>query len=447
MLEERGGAPLHYLIAAVAAHSGGGLTALRLSLRALRAREHPGSSRYLLARLAGRGPALDHDRARLGELGAPLPRRLRADVQPLPLHERALVPRAALGARPRAARGASRSGALVAVRVHREPSLRRARARLAGRFTSCSFGAGSGLRSPRSPRSASLGIPFWLADLRLANRFDVGVAGSGQREARRAAPGAPLPEGRRRRLHRGLVGPARADPAARRVRRAGALAPEPRGRDPRRVRDRRRRRSRCSLARLGSRRVARDAAPHLRAPVLHAPARDRTLLTRASATDAGVAAVALASLVVAEVGWAYEKTPQLFTGDPSARVARARRRLRGGSRRRAAAERHLLRLRAALPRGLEARPRRRAHRHPARRLEARGGAPRRATAGRSAAASGSSTPTTRTTARASAASRSRSGCPHPPRDYEARVFGPYLVLRTREPTRTPAAVPRPTPPR
>ena len=29
----------------------------------------------------------------------------------------------------------------------------------------------------------------------------------------------------------------------------------------------------------------------------------------------------LAALVVAEVGWAYEKTPQLFTGDPSARVA------------------------------------------------------------------------------------------------------------------------------
>ena len=34
-----------------------------------------------------------------------------------------------------------------------------------------------------------------------------------------------------------------------------------------------------------------------------------------------VAACALAALVVAEVGWAYEKTPQLFTGDPSARVA------------------------------------------------------------------------------------------------------------------------------
>ena len=34
-----------------------------------------------------------------------------------------------------------------------------------------------------------------------------------------------------------------------------------------------------------------------------------------------VAACAVAALVVAEVGWAYEKTPQLFTGDPSARVA------------------------------------------------------------------------------------------------------------------------------
>jgi hypothetical protein len=34
-----------------------------------------------------------------------------------------------------------------------------------------------------------------------------------------------------------------------------------------------------------------------------------------------VGAVVLASLVVAEVGWAYQKTPQLFTGDPTSRVA------------------------------------------------------------------------------------------------------------------------------
>ena len=38
VLEERGGAPLHYLLAGVAAHSGGGLTALRLGSARLRSR-------------------------------------------------------------------------------------------------------------------------------------------------------------------------------------------------------------------------------------------------------------------------------------------------------------------------------------------------------------------------------------------------------------------------
>ena len=45
------------------------------------------------ARLAGRTAGARGHGARLGELDAPLPRDLRADVQPLPAHERALVPR------------------------------------------------------------------------------------------------------------------------------------------------------------------------------------------------------------------------------------------------------------------------------------------------------------------------------------------------------------------
>ena len=52
------------------------------------------SSPCSLARLGGRARGADRDSARRRELGAPLPRRLRAHVQPLPVHERALVSRA-----------------------------------------------------------------------------------------------------------------------------------------------------------------------------------------------------------------------------------------------------------------------------------------------------------------------------------------------------------------
>ena len=57
MLEERGGAPLHYLLAAVAAHSGGGLTALRLGSAAFALASLPLVA-LLVARLAGRAAGL-----------------------------------------------------------------------------------------------------------------------------------------------------------------------------------------------------------------------------------------------------------------------------------------------------------------------------------------------------------------------------------------------------
>ena len=49
-----------------------------------------------------------------------------------------------------------------------------------------------------------LGIPFWLTDLVLARRFDVGVGGGG-REARRAAGRRAVPLALGRRCDRGLV--------------------------------------------------------------------------------------------------------------------------------------------------------------------------------------------------------------------------------------------------
>ncbi len=204
-------------------------------LGALRARE-PAAHRA--ARRAARRPSgrVDHDRARLGELGAAVPRRLRPDVQPVPLHERALVPRAAVGDRPRR-RLAVRALGPRGDRVHREPPLRRARARLAGslrpaRAAPRSRGRRRVCRGRCSRHAVLARRPPPREPLR--RRRDR----KRERQARLAAAGPPLPEGRRRRLHRRLVGAARPHPRARRVRRARALASEPTCCVPRRLRRR-----------------------------------------------------------------------------------------------------------------------------------------------------------------------------------------------------------------
>jgi hypothetical protein len=149
-----------------------------------------------------------------------------------------------------------------------------------------------------------------------------------------------------------------------------------------------------------------------------------------------VAAVVLASLVVAEVGWAYEKTPQLFTGDPSSRVAG--------------------RQAAASWLAATAKPNDIYFGYEPVYLEAWEHDPKvagivvpRADAKLAAARldalprplgrgvwvfdgyDTNNCPCARTL-------QIQERLPHPPRDYEVRVFGPYLVVRTKEPTRTPA---------
>ncbi len=181
---ERGGAPLHFLLAWGVAHLGVGLGALRLVSVVFALGSLPLVA-LLGRRLAGRRDGARRDRARRGELALPLPRRLRAHVQPLPLPLRGLS--AAPAARPR--RPPSRLGLVGDGEPARRrgASLRRARARRAG-----------ALRARRAARPAApaayafgavllLGIPFWLTDLVLAGRFDVGVGGGGE-TARR--PGA-----------------------------------------------------------------------------------------------------------------------------------------------------------------------------------------------------------------------------------------------------------------
>jgi hypothetical protein len=142
------------------------------------------------------------------------------------------------------------------------------------------------------------------------------------------------------------------------------------------------------------------------------------------------------ALVVAEVGWAYEKTPQLFTGDPSARVAAreaAGRWLAATSRPDdvffgyepvylAASELNSGVARIVIPRADS--------KLAAARLDA---LPR--PLGRGVWVFDAYDTNNCTCTRGLTIEER---LPRPARDYEARVFGPYLVLRTRDATVTPA---------
>ena len=174
MLEERGGAPLHFLLAWVVAHLGLGLGGLR-ALSALFAVASLPVVALLAARLAGRVPALVATVIVALELDVPLPRRLRPDVQPLPLHERALVPRAAARARARRPAGLGALGARDPAR--RSRPIRTARSCSPRRRVFVLVARRDRLREALWAFGAVgvLGIPFWLTDLVLAGRFDVGV--------------------------------------------------------------------------------------------------------------------------------------------------------------------------------------------------------------------------------------------------------------------------------
>ena len=316
VLEERGGAPLHYLLAAVAAHSGGGLTALRLG-SALFALASLPLIALLVARLAGRTVGLITT-VLVSASWVHLFHGVYGRMYSLFLFTSALSYLALLWAIDRG--GAWRFGlwglaAIACIASHPYGALvlasqglyvllvrRRVRAAVVA------FAA-----------VGVLGTPFWLADLRLANRFDVGVTGSESGKL-----GSPLPV-----LHylKDVAGDftagwwvllvpilALAAYGARELwrlnRRAAYLVA-------------------CAvatptlallLARLGS-----SASPETRHLIFVLPffmlLLATALVSLGKRYGRAVAACALAALVVAEVGWAYDKTPQLFTGDPSARVA------------------------------------------------------------------------------------------------------------------------------
>ena len=261
---DRGGAPLHFLFAYAVAHLGLGLGSLRLVSAVFAVASLP-----LIALL---GPSsrrtlrgADRDRTRRRQLGVPLPRRLRPDVQPVPVPLAAVVrpsaPRArswhveeldALGRRHPA------RGRIASLRRPRSGGPGRVRAR---RAPGAPATGGGRVRGRGGRRHAVLAHrPRARGPVRRRRRRP-------RRQARRPVGDRHVPVADGRRLqHR---------PLARSHRRAGARADRARDgghRSPsaRALRDRRPRGGvpRCAPRRLD---VTRVAPPHLRPAVLRHP--------------------------------------------------------------------------------------------------------------------------------------------------------------------------------
>ena len=180
VLAERGGAPLHFLFAWLRRppRARAGRSPARLG--GVRGRE-PAARRAARRRLAGRRAALVAT-AIAAASWMFLFHGVYGRMYSLFLFtSAALVPRAPGGARPRRTAGAGPCGRCAVLAHGRGPPLRRARAGEPGRVP-----AGRAARPAPEAVAPSqavgvlvLGMPFWLANLVLAGRFDVGVGGGG----------------------------------------------------------------------------------------------------------------------------------------------------------------------------------------------------------------------------------------------------------------------------
>jgi hypothetical protein len=316
VLEERGGAPLHFLFAAAAAHSGSGLTALRIVSAVFAVASIPLIA-ALAYRLADRATALTAT-VIASASWILLFHGIYGRMYSLFLFTSALSYLALLWALDRG--GAWRFGlwgltAIACVASHPYGALVLASQGLyvlaARRRLGAAFAAFTVV--------GIVGIPFWLADLRLANRFDVGVAGAGDGKL-----GAPLPvlEYLTEVVGDFSIGwwPLRA--AALVLFIAGCVLLW------------RRRRSSAALvlcavgtpalamllARLGS-----SASPESRHLIFVLPffatAVGASVVAATRRWGLSIAVFGLLAFVIGEVAWAYDKTPQLFTSDPAERTA------------------------------------------------------------------------------------------------------------------------------
>ena len=176
VLAKRGGAPLHFLLAWIVAHTGGGLHEMRL-LSALFAVASIPAIAILGNRLAGRAPALAAAALAAGSWVL-LFHGIYARMYSLFLLLSTLSYLALLRALKR--RRLERLGALGpddAADDRRAP-VRRARPRLAGALTSSPPGERWRQAIPAFAAVGVLAIPLWRASLVLADRYDVGGGGS-----------------------------------------------------------------------------------------------------------------------------------------------------------------------------------------------------------------------------------------------------------------------------
>ena len=309
VLEERGGAPLHFLLAWTVAHLGLGLEGLR-ALSALFAVASLPVIALLLARLGRSGAGADRDPPGGDELDLPLPRRLRPHVQPLPPHA-ALSYLALLGALDRGGRRAWALWALAilaTVATHPYGALVLAPRGVRRRWLVASACARRSGPSPSSPCSGSRsGSPTSCSPAASTSASARGAKLGGLRRRVRLAGGRGL-HGRLRRCSRPCSWP-----------RLPALAVLPRAtRAPAPLR---RRASRVAASRRPHRQhgVAGDAPPDLPAPVLRAGGRRRD---RAARPPVGHA-LRLAALVVAQLAWAWTAPGAVRMGAGRPRRARA----------------------------------------------------------------------------------------------------------------------------
>ena len=422
VLADRGGAPLHFLFAWLVAHLGGGLAELRL-VSALFAVASVPLTALLGYRLADRRTGLvaavllsaswvllfHGIYARMYSLF--LATSLLSFLALLPALDRGGRRRWAIWIAATLAMVASHPyGALVIGAQALYVVLLRARVREAIRAFAV---------------VGALGLPFWLADTVLARRFEVGVGGGGDRLGGPASVGRSVwdtagdfsagPDALPVVLVLAAVGAAR-------LRRA-ALLPAAVVAVPAAA---------FLLARLGS-----STSPESRHLIFVLPffavLVAGGLVALAGRLGFRAAACLGALLVVGEVAWAYDRTPPLFVGEPDERTA-ARDEASGWLASTGRPDDVLL---GYDPVFLGA-------------LERRGDFSRtvlpRADARLAVKALRKAEPLGRgvwlfdayDTNNVVRSMRIALRVPRPAGAFEARVFGPYLVIRTREPTRTPA---------
>ena len=417
---ERGGAPLHFVLAWAVAALGGGLTELRL-LSALFACASVPVVGLLGRRLAGPAPALAAT-VLASASWMLLFHGVYARMYSLFLFTSALSYLALSAA---ARDGGGRRWALWAVAalatvaahpygvlVLASQAVYVAVSRVRLREAAAAFGA-----------VGIAGIPFWYTDLVLARRFDVGVGGggttlrdpldvldylagaAGDMSARWWLALAPV-------LVLAAIGLARLPTPARTLVAAVVAVP--------------------ALAFVGAR-LGGSASPESRHLIFVLPL--LALAVGAGALALGRAGpFVLAGIVCAQLAWAYERTPELFQGEPAkrrsaradasawlARTGRPRDVLFGYDPLFLSAwERDTSFSRTVVPRA-----------DPELALEALREAPQ--PLGRGVWVLDASD-----TNNADPALSIQRRVPHPAADFEARVFGPFLVLRALRPSRTPA---------